>query len=76
MPTLEVSESPHHLGLRYESYSEVMNNLIITIVLLGLLLMMLLAPFSALALLMIVGLASTIGWTIWQLLVTLVKGET
>jgi len=52
-----------------------MNNLTLTILLLGLLLMMLLAPFSALALLMIVVLVSTIGWTVWQLLVTLVKGD-
>ena len=52
-----------------------MNRSIWMVLLLGLLLMMLLAPFSALALLMMVVLVSAIGWTVWQLLVTLVRGD-
>lgn len=53
-----------------------MNHSILTILLLGLLLTMLLAPFSALALLMMVVLVSAVGWTVWQLVATLVKGDT
>lgn len=48
---------------------------LLMILLLGLILISLLAPFSGLALLMIVLLGSTFLWTAWTLVRTLITGK-
>lgn len=52
-----------------------MNKAVGMFLLLGLLLMLLIAPFSALSLVMLVLLVSAIGSTAWQLLQTLIGGN-
>jgi cytochrome c-type biogenesis protein CcmH/NrfG len=48
---------------------------LLMILLLGLILISVVAPFSGLALLMIVLLGSTFLWTIWTLVQTLITGK-
>lgn len=52
-----------------------MSNVVVMLLMLGLLLMMLVAPFSALALVMLILLGSAISSTVWQIVRTLVKGD-
>lgn len=52
-----------------------MNNAVMMILLLGLLMILLIAPFSGLALLMIVLFASAFLWTAWTLVKTLISGN-
>ncbi|HEY9876481.1 MAG TPA: hypothetical protein V6D12_23850 [Candidatus Obscuribacterales bacterium] len=53
-----------------------MKKSVLTILLLGLLLMAMVAPFSALAMLMVVVLGSAFFWTLWTMLQTLITGDT
>jgi hypothetical protein len=53
-----------------------MKRSVLTILLLGLLLMAMVAPFSALAMLMVVVLGSAFFWTLWTMLQTLITGDT
>lgn len=52
-----------------------MRNPLLMILLLGLILISLIAPFSGLALLMIVLLGSAFLWTTWTLVRTLISGD-
>ncbi len=52
-----------------------MRNSVLMILLLGLLLILLISPFSGLALLMLFLFVSTFLWTTWTLLRTLISGN-
>lgn len=52
-----------------------MSNKLVMILLLGLLLMAITAPFSALALLMVVLFASAFFWTLWTMVRIVIRGE-
>jgi hypothetical protein len=54
----------------------VMDNILLMILLLGLLLSLIVAPFSGLALLMIFLLASAVLWMGWTLVNVLIRGKT
>ena len=53
-----------------------MDNILLMILLLGLLLSLIVAPFSGLALLMIFLLASAVLWMGWTLVNVLIRGKT
>jgi predicted lipid-binding transport protein (Tim44 family) len=52
-----------------------MNNTVLMILLLGLILMAVLSPFAALAMLMLVIFVSALGWVLWTLVRTLIRGD-
>lgn len=53
-----------------------MNNTVLTILILALLLMSIIAPFSALSLLMAFVFVAALSWGVWTLVQTLIQGET